>query len=114
MATLEIWTYREKPWSGIALGGFSVEARDGKIGKVDEVSTELDASYLVVDTAGGWPGGKTVLLPAGVVEGIDPYERTVHVDRTRDEIKNAPEFNKEQYRDNVWRDKLGSYYISKG
>jgi hypothetical protein len=105
-----IWSYREEPWRGIEIGGFGVEAEDGKIGKVHEVSTELNGSYFVVDTSGGWPGGKKVLLPAGVVEGVDIYDRKVYVDRTQDEIKNAPEFDEEQYRDSVWREKLGAYY----
>ena len=65
---------------------------------------------IVVDTAGGWPGGKNVLLPAGVVEKIDVYDRKVYVDRTKDEIKNAPEFDKDQYRESAWRERLGSYY----
>lgn len=113
MTAIEIWSYREDPWRGLEIGGFSVEASDGKIGKVDEVSTELNGSYIVVDTAGSWPGGKKVLLPAGVVVGIDVYDRKVDVDRTKDEIKNAPEFDQERYLDNVWREKLGSYYTRK-
>jgi hypothetical protein len=113
MTAIEIWSYREDPWRGLAIGGFSVEASDGKIGKVDEVSTELNGSYIVVDTAGAWPGGKKALLPAGVVEAIDVYDRKVYVDRTKDEIQNAPEFDKERYREAVWREKLGGYYTRK-
>ena len=47
------------------LTGFSVEALDGSIGKIDEASNEVGASYLVVDT-GPWIFGKKVMLPAGV------------------------------------------------
>ena len=113
MAIVDIWTYREEPWMGLDIGGFSIEARDGKIGKVTEVTTDLDARALVVDTGGGWPGGKDVLLPAGVVDAIDIYDRKVHADLTKDEIKNAPAFDRDRYRDSVWREKLGSYYTTK-
>ncbi|MBD0291736.1 MAG: PRC-barrel domain containing protein, partial [Thermoleophilia bacterium] len=43
--------------------GFSVEATDGGIGKVDEATYDVGQSYLVVDT-GPWIFGKKVLLPA--------------------------------------------------
>ena len=34
--------------------------------------------------------------------------------RTKDEIKNAPEFDEERYRDQGYRDELGSYYGGRG
>jgi hypothetical protein len=108
--TVEIWTYREAPWRELDLGGFAVETPDGSMGKVAEVSSNLDGSFIVVDTGGMWPGGKEVLLPAGVIEAVDVYERKVFVDRTKDEIEQAPEFDRERYLDAVWREKLGGYY----
>jgi hypothetical protein len=113
MTVIEIWEYRQEPWSGLEIGGFGVEARDGKIGKVDEVTTDWDLNALVVDTGGAWPGGKNVLLPAGVVDGVDVKERKVYVDLTKDEIENAPEFDKDAYRDAAWRERLGSYYAGR-
>jgi hypothetical protein len=46
----------------------------------------------VVDT-GPWIFGKKVLLPAGTIENVDVQNRKVYVDRTKDEIKNAPRFD---------------------
>jgi hypothetical protein len=63
----------------------------------------------VVDTR-LWILGKKVLLPAGVVERVDDVAETVHVDRTKDEIKNAPEFDESRYRDDDYREELGGYY----
>jgi hypothetical protein len=108
MATVEIWSF------GIAaptvdLTGFKVEARDGSIGKVDEATLDTGGSYIVVDT-GPWIFGKKVMLPAGVIRDIDLDTETVFVDRTKDEIKNAPEFDEKTYRDPKYRDKLGEYY----
>ena len=106
------WEYR--PETGLAgdevdLTGYSVAAVDGDIGHVDEATNELLGwSYLVVDT-GAWIFGRTVLLPAGVVERIDTVEHKVYLDRTKDQIKNAPEFD-EHADDASYRDRLGGYY----
>ena len=113
--TTDLWTYREAGTIGVEtpaeldLAGYSVEAVDGGIGKVDEATYEASRSYLVVDT-GPWIFGKKVLIPAGVVDRVDDIERTVYVDRTRDDIKNAPEFDKDRYRDEDYRAELGDYY----
>ena len=87
----------------------AAEAIDGKIGKVDEATNEVGGSYIVVDT-GPWIFGKKVLLPAGVVRDVDPDAETVFVNRTKDQIKNAPEFDEEHYRDVTYRNEIGSYY----
>ena len=41
---------------------------------------------------------------------VDPDTETVFVDRTKDEIKNSPEYDEDSYRDPTYRDKLGTYY----
>jgi hypothetical protein len=67
-------------WSG-DISGYSVEALDGGIGKIDEATNESTGGYLVVDT-GPWIFGKKVLLPAGVIERIDHDSESVFVSRT--------------------------------
>ena len=42
---------------------------------------------------GPWIFGRKVMLPAGVVERIDTVEKKIYVDRTKDQIKNSPEFD---------------------
>jgi hypothetical protein len=110
--TLDVWTYRE----GVDLGvskrnvvGYDVEAQDGSIGKVDEATFDTDASSLVVDT-GPWIFGKRVMLPAGVIRSVDHDDEKIFVNRTKDEIKNAPEFDDSFLRDDEYRSRLGSYY----
>ena len=116
----DMWTYREETWTrggtavtestaGVDLTGLSVEATDGGIGKVDEATNEVGGSYIVVDT-GPWIFGKKVMLPAGVVETVDLDSETVYVNRTKDEIKNAPEFDESRISDAAYRDELGTYY----
>jgi hypothetical protein len=109
MTSMDVWVYRQTTWTQSDLTGFSVEALDGSIGKVDEASNATDASYLVVDT-GPWIFGKKVLLPAGVVRDVDLDTQTVFVNRTKEEIKNAPEFDEARYHDDAYRQELSGYY----
>ena len=109
MATTDLWAYRETTWTTSNLTGYDVEALDGGIGKIDEASFDVGAGYIVVDT-GPWIFGKKVLLPAGVIDRVDPDEETVWVSRSKEEIKNAPEFDEQAYRTDTYRDELGSYY----
>jgi hypothetical protein len=113
--TMDPWTYGDAATIGadmtanMDLTGFSVEAADGGIGKVDEATYETTRSYIVVDT-GPWIFGKKVLLPAGVVERVDLDSETVFVNRTKDDIKNAPEFDETMYQDEEYRRRIGTYY----
>jgi hypothetical protein len=113
----QIWTYRDTTITQRNLSGLSVEAIDGKIGKVDEATNDVGASFIVVDT-GPWIFGKKVMLPAGVVRDVDMDTETVFVNRTKDQIKDAPEYDEDKFRDeasrNTYRDQLGSYYGSGG
>jgi PRC-barrel domain len=110
----EVWTYRETMQLGpdissADIAGYEIEALDGSIGKVDEATYDAGASYIIVDT-GPWIFGKKVMLPAGVVRDIDDNEKTVYVNRTKDQIKDAPEFDDSLTDDEAYRNRLGSYY----
>ena len=109
MATADMWAWRDQSWAGLDLVGFDVEATDGGIGKVDEATYETSQSYIVVDT-GPWIFGKKVLLPAGVVDRVDLDSETLFVNRKKDEIKGAPEFDEAAYRDEAYRGRIGDYY----
>ncbi|MEU7003917.1 PRC-barrel domain containing protein [Nonomuraea sp. NPDC046570] len=107
----ELWNYREGVVSGtgVSLIGFDVEATDGKIGTVDEESDTVGSSYLVVDT-GFWIFGKKVVMPASSIVQIDPQERKVFLARTKEEIKDAPEFDENTYKEPGYRHQIGDYY----
>jgi hypothetical protein len=115
--TMDPWTYGDVDTIGVDmtrgldLTGFSVEATDGGIGKVDEATYDTSSSYIVVDT-GPWIFGKKVLLPAGVIERVDLDTETIFLNRTKDEIKNAPEFDEDVYRDEEYRRRVGAYYTT--
>src|SRR5829696_6786026 len=110
----DLYSYRANVFSPNAtqdLSGFEVEAADGSIGKVDEATYETSASYMVVDT-GFWIFGKKRLVPAGVVERVDPADHKVYVRMTKDEIKSAPDYDPDRYRldQDRYRDEVGRYY----
>jgi len=110
---IDVWTYRETTL-GVDLNkanivGYSVEALDGSIGKVDEATFDAGSAFIVVDT-GPWIFGKKVMLPAGVVKNVDHDDETIFVNRTKDEIKSAPEFDDSLAQDDDYRGRLGTYY----
>ena len=110
MSTVDIWMYRNVSYGAVDLTGYHVEALDGGIGKIDESSNDVGASYVVVDT-GPWIFGKKVMLPAGVISRVDDDdEKKVFVNRTKEQIKNSPEFDENRYRDDIYRGQLGTYY----
>jgi hypothetical protein len=108
MTTIDPWTYRTTVVAGDIVG-YDVEAIDGEIGKVGEASNEVGSSYIVVDT-GPWIFGKKAMVPAIAIDRVDHGDERVWVDRTKDEIKDAPEFDEAHYRDDDYRRDLGAYY----
>ena len=108
---LTTYTYPEPSWSTFDLSGYSVEATDGSIGKVDNDTNEVGSGSLIVDT-GPWIFGKKVMIPAGVIARIDENDRRIWVNLSKDRIQNAPEFDDSLIHDTAYRDELGTYYSS--
>ncbi|WP_327308487.1 PRC-barrel domain-containing protein [Streptomyces sp. NBC_01298] len=112
MSEFDIWGYRPETGhqEGAEIIGYKVEAKDGSIGKVSKHSEAVGASYLVVDT-GVWIFGKHVLLPAGTIGMIDLVEEKVYVDRTKEQIKDAPEFDDAKHGgDPSYLERFARYY----
>jgi len=119
---MEIYTYRigvfaPRSTSGGAaanlpdIPGFDVEALDGHIGKIDEATFEESSSCLVVDT-GFWIFGKKRMIPAGVVQRVDPDEKKVYVNMTKEQIKNAPDYDADRHHadEKGYHKEVGDYY----
>jgi hypothetical protein len=105
-----MWSYRDTKLSNQNLDGLSVEAVDGSIGKVDDAGNDVSGSFIVVDT-GPWIFGKKVVLPAGVISRVDLDTETVFVNRTKEQIKNAPEYDEDKHTNDAnYRNDLGAYY----
>jgi hypothetical protein len=106
------WNFHDRPEmaaEGMSLVGYSVQATDGDIGKVDDATMDVDASHIVVDT-GPWIFGRRVMLPAGTINSIDRNDEKVYVDRTKDQIKDSPAFEGADPADPAYREQLGTYY----
>ena len=107
-----LWDWRDREWTSAStpIKGYRVEATDGSIGKVDEATNDVGSSYIVVDT-GPWIFGKRVMLPAGVISHVDHDEEQIHVNLTKDQIKDSPELDESTMSDDAaYRDRLGTYY----
>jgi len=113
---IDVWTYRtgiDATVSGRRVVGYGVESLDGSIGKVDEATYDVSGSFIVVDT-GPWIFGKKVMLPAGVIRDVDNNDEKIFVNRTKEQVKSAPEFDDTLIRDDEYRGRLGSYYGPEG
>jgi hypothetical protein len=104
----DIWAYRETV-DEVDLSDYQVAAIDGEIGKVDPATFELGSDSIIVDT-GPLVFGKKVILPVGTIERIDPDSKTIYVDRTKDDIKSAPEYDPSGYAEQEYRLALAGYY----
>jgi hypothetical protein len=75
--------------------GYHIRARDGEIGHVEDLIANDEGwgiRYLVVDTH-NWLPGRKVLVDPFWAEQVSWAERRVHVDMTREMVKNSPEFD---------------------
>lgn len=91
------------------LEGFRVEATDGKVGTVMDTSDQPGESYVIVDT-GSWLLSRKVMLPAGVIDRIDYDAERIYVNRDKQSIKSAPEFDEGIYRHSEYRQDLSRHY----
>ncbi|WP_033443170.1 hypothetical protein [Saccharothrix sp. NRRL B-16314] len=98
---------RERP--DIGLLGYEVEALDGSIGEVDQSNARVPADCLLVDTGTRLSHHK-VVLPVGAVARVEHEARKVHVDRTKDQVQHAPEYDPDTFDATAYRERLGEYY----
>ena len=88
--------------------GYKVVANDGEIGHIDSFAIAPDEGHIVVDT-GRWLFGRMSLIPAAAVRVVNDESQTVQVDLTKQQIKDAPEYDKSAgYR--AYRDSATEYY----
>jgi len=92
-----------------AIAGFAVEASDGHIGTVDEVSYDAGTGAVVVDT-GHWIFGKKRMVPAGMISAIDHEKRVVTLSCSKADVKAAPDHDAARADDASHRDEVGEHY----
>ena len=109
--TRDMWVYPgdDPMWGHVDLSGYTVVAVDGEIGTVESSIPKSGAAYIVVST-GPWILGKSVMLPAGIIERVDSDEERIHVARTKEQVKNAPAFAPSEADDSDYRSELARHY----
>ena len=88
--------------------GYKVVANDGEIGHIDSFAIAPDESHIVVDT-GRWLFGRMSLIPAAAVRVVNDESQTVQVDLTKQQIRDAPEYDKSAGY-GAYRDSASEYY----
>jgi hypothetical protein len=108
-----IWNWpeplaEEPPAGRPDYAGYKVVANDGEIGHVVSYATAQDTSHLVVDTS-SWLFGRLSVIPASRVRVVNDESETVQIDLTKQEIKDAPEYDRSQGYEH-YRDEGSEYY----
>ncbi len=92
--------------------GYYIEAQDGEIGHVEDFIID-DKSwairYMIVDTVNWWPGKKVLIAPQWV-EQVKWAESRVSVDLSREQIKNAPEYDPLALMSGDYEERLYAHY----
>ena len=85
------WTHLQlaEPTQEIDLRHFAVDASDGDIGQVRELTQETETVRLVIDIGHGI-FGRAVEIPTEAVEGVDLDSRRIRLRMNKKEIKHCP------------------------
>jgi hypothetical protein len=105
-----VWSYPDDVWvDGTDVVGYDVAATDGDIGKIDDATADVGRQHIVVDT-GFWIFGKRRLIPAGAITRIDHEDEKVYVNLTKDQIKDAPDYDDQQKDDEAFYERHDEFY----
>jgi hypothetical protein len=97
------------PLAGVDPTGYEVDASDGHIGKVDEATNDAGRGLLVVDT-GFWIFGKKRMIPTTLVESVNADERRVVLSATKEQVKQAPDYDEARRDEAEYRDDVEASY----
>ena len=90
------------------LTGYSIGAKDGDIGSIDDVLFDdklWTVRYLVADTAKWLPGRRVVISPIALGR-VEPDEKRLPVSLTKQQVENSPDVDSR----NFSREHERSYY----
>ncbi len=77
---------------------YSLRAIDGDIGELDDLLIESETwriTHIIADARKWWPGGQFV-IDRGLVQDISWNDRNIVVSMTRDEVKDAPPYDRDR------------------
>lgn len=91
---------------------YTLQARDGELGHVDDFLIDDEhwrIRYLVIDT-GNWLSGKKVLISPAEARQLSWEERRVQIERSREEIRNSPEYDPSELVSRDYEERLHDYF----
>jgi hypothetical protein len=95
-----------------AITGCHIYASDGEIGHVEDFLVDdagWNIRYIKVDTRNWWPGQQVLISPFSVKE-IDWAGKLMHIDVSRQRIKDAPPYDPSITVDGAYEEKFLTYY----
>lgn len=98
--------------SAATLQGYVISGTDGEIGQVDRLFFDDEkwvVRHLVVDT-GKWLPGRRVLISPAAVERVDPDRGCIHLNLTREVIRNSPDVDTDKPVSRQQEIALNDYY----
>jgi hypothetical protein len=96
--------------------GYVIDCTDGNIGHVEDFILDDESwviRYLVIDTRNWWPG-KKVTLPPRWIENVNWPDAKIHVDLSRRQIKDSPEYDDTAAIDREYEERLHRHYGQAG
>jgi|SoiMethySBSTD1v2_1073268.scaffolds.fasta_scaffold1371715_2 hypothetical protein len=94
------------------LFGYALEARDGRIGKVDDFYFDdyvWRVRYLVA-TTGGWLNRKEVLISPAAVDSPHPEDKIIPVKLTKDQVRDSPDVDTDKPVSRQMEESMSVYY----
>lgn len=95
---------------------YNVHGTDDSIGHVEDFivdDTNWNIRYLIVDTHNWLPGGRKVIISPRWIKSMKWTEASVHIDLTKDQIKNSPEWDPSVPIQSDYETKLHDFYGKK-
>ncbi len=81
--------------SALEIHGYHIQATDQEIGHVEDFildNATWTVTDLLIDTRNWWPG-KKVLIPHALVQNVSWVDRTITVELSAEQIRQAPEYD---------------------
>lgn len=91
---------------------YGLQATDGDIGELDDLLIDAASwrvTHIIVDTRKWWPGGQ-VVIDRALVTDISWGDARIVVAMSRDEVKKAPPYDKDQKFNESFQMLLSQYY----
>jgi hypothetical protein len=106
----DIWAFSDRALAIVDLTGFDVRATDGRVGSVVRSMGESGSQHLIVAAQPPLPGDRRMIVPAGLIDSVDTDARRIHLNRSLNELRNAPSYEAARGLDEAYRSDVVSYF----